>query len=180
LGAESFPRHFNPEDLGKSLKEVAMDLVKTSRRDVVARWFHSSKDADLFIWMDLQRNIIKQQLSYYGQVVEWNVIEGVKTGHIIVEEGRIHGQRSEFLNFDERPQRTSVDQALKLLNHVTALKDDERKILEQNFQNLNQSQSMPASEFAARFGELLGRPQPERENSAWKRFVSRLSRWFKA
>jgi len=164
-----------------SLKEVSMDLVKTSRRDVIARWFHSSQDADLFIWMDLQRNIIKQQLSYYGQVVEWNVIEGVKTGHVVVEDSHVHGQRSEFLSFDERPQRTSVDQALRLLSAVTALKDDERKVLEENFLRFNQSQVMPAAEVVARFGELMGRGDlPPAENSLWKRFVSRLSRWFKA
>ncbi|MGZ3722240.1 MAG: hypothetical protein ACXVA9_04875 [Bdellovibrionales bacterium] len=178
---ELFPRYFNPEELGKSLREVSTDVVKTSRRDVISRWFHSAKDADLFIWMDLKRNIIKQQLSFYGQVVEWNVIEGVKTGHVVVEENQGREQGSEFLNFDNVPQMTAIDQAISLLNHVPALQDVERKALAENFRRIGASQNMPAEELIARFGEFLGRPSiKEPRHSAWNRLVARLSRWFKA
>jgi len=178
---ELFPRFFNPEDLGKSLREVSTDVVKTSRRDVISRWFHSAKDADLFIWMDLKRNIIKQQLSFYGQVVEWNVIEGVKTGHIVVEEQTSRDQGSEFLNFDEIPQATSIDQAVLLLSFVPALLDGERKVLSENFRRVGASQNMPAEELISRFGEFLGRPlTKEARHSLWSRIVARLSGWFKA
>src|SRR3954462_116810 len=109
--AAGLPHLFDPMDLGRSLREVATDVIKAPRRDVISRWFHSAKDADLFIWMDLKRNVIKQQLSFYGQVVEWNVIEGVKTGHVVVEEHQGRDQGSEFLNFDETPQMRAIDQA---------------------------------------------------------------------
>src|SRR4051794_6420331 len=119
--ADFYPRFFDPVELGKSLKEVATDVIATTHADVVSRWFHSSKDADLFIWMDKNNNIIKQQLSYYGQVVEWNAVEGLKTGHIVTDEARDRKQGSEILRFDEVPQVTSIQQATQLLNNITAL-----------------------------------------------------------
>ncbi len=55
--SESFPKFFNPQTLGQSLKEVQVDLLGT-HPEVVSRWFHSAKDADLFIWHDSAQNII--------------------------------------------------------------------------------------------------------------------------
>lgn len=179
---DSFPKYFNPQELGESLKEVATDVIKAAGHNVVSRWFHSSKDADLFIWMDLQRNILKQQLSYYGQVVEWNAIEGVRTGHVVVEEKEAgeRGSGSEFLHFDQKPQVASIDQALRLLDCISALKDEERKVLRENFQRLGASQTMPPEEFIRRFASVFGTEGAESVGRPWwKRIVSRISRWFK-
>lgn len=179
--ADSFPKYFNPEELGKSLKEVAVDVIKTNSKDVISRWFHSAKDADLFIWLDDNKNILKQQLSYYGQVVEWNVVEGVKTGHIVEEEDNDRqAPSSEILNFDQTPQSTNIEQALRLLECITALGEDERRLLSANFRKLGSSQNMPPEEFIARFGSYLQRPHASGGNSSWwKRLVAHVSRWFK-
>ena len=179
---ESFPKYFNPEELGRSLKEVATDVIKSSGHNVVSRWFHSSKDADLFIWMDLHRNILKQQLSYYGQVVEWNAVEGVRTGHVVIEESeageKSHG--SEFLHFDQKPLGTSIDQALRLLDCITALNEEERKVLRDNFLRLGASQTMPPEELIRRFGGIFGSESAiSLRYPWWRRIVSRISRWLK-
>lgn len=174
-----FPKLFNPQDLGTSLKEVTSGGPEISPEGIVSRWFHSAKDADLFIWSDSQENIIKQQLSYYGKVIEWNVIEGVKTGHVILEEGRERNHGSEILRFDPKPQMTSIEQAILLLECVTALKDIERKALAANFLKLSASQTMPPEEFIARFGKYMSQPVNLATPSAWKRLFSKLSRWFK-
>ena len=176
---EVFPRYFSAEDLGQSLREVASEMIKTSRRDVLSRWFHSAKDADLFIWSDLKHNIIKQQLSFYGQVVEWNVIEGVKTGHVVVEEGRGLTRGSEFLNFDQSPQIQAIEQAVLLLRHVPELKNSERDQLAANFRCLKASQNMPAEELVQRFGPWIGNLAGTPRLSLWNRLVERVSRWFK-
>lgn len=182
---DSFPRFFNPEELGQSLKEVATDIIKAAGHDIVSRWFHSSQDADLYIWMDLERNILKQQLSYYGQVVEWNVVEGVRTGHLVVEENDA-GDRAaglEFLNFDSKPQIASVEQAVRLLDCITALKDEERKELRENFRRLKSSQIMPPAEMIRRFGVILGgdlgRPGAAGGIPLWTRIFKKISDWFK-
>jgi len=108
------------------------------------------------------------------------VVEGVKTGHVVIEEGRDRANGSEFLSFDFKPQTTAIEQAVKLLGFISALQDEERKTLTQNFRNLAGSQNMPAEELIARFGEFLGRPNiPAQGSSIWKRLVERLSSWFK-
>jgi hypothetical protein len=199
--SESFPHYFNPETLGESLKEVAVEVYQSSRHDVVSRWFHSAKDADLFIWLDEKHGIIKQQLSYYGQVVEWNVIEGVKTGNVIVEQGEFdqNGNRargtkgakgSEILRFDEKPQQPAIQQALKLLEHVTALSETERVEISENFRKIGTSQTMPPEEFIARFAEFVEQrpgpispsqsPSEHTAQSRWKRLLNQISRWFKS
>jgi hypothetical protein len=178
--ADIYPKYFNAEVLGQSLKEVAVEVIRTSRQDVISRWFHSSKDADLFIWLDGNKNIIKQQLSYYGQVVEWNVVEGVKTGHIVVDDAHNHTNGSEILRFDQSPQAATLEQALALLANITALNDIERQALIGNFRRAGSSVTLSPEEFVARFGAFLQRPKTtEIQATLWNRVKARLSGWFK-
>lgn len=175
----SYPRFFNAEELGKSLKEVATDLMATPHKEIISRWFHSAKDADLFIWMDINHNVIKQQLSFYGQVVEWNVVEGVKTGLIIEDESRVEGvNSSDVVRFDLKPQKAPVEQALDLLNHITALKEEERQALRLNFEQAQASTTMPPEMFIERFGKYLSssEPPPKPKPSLWARVKAWLKR----
>jgi hypothetical protein len=174
-----FPHLFNPADLGGTLKEVATDFIHTSTdQNVLSRWFHSVQDADLYIWLDDRRRVIKQQLSFYGTVVEWNAVEGLKTGMVIEEEREDKGQRrndAELIQFDTRPQKNSIVQAMELLRHVTSLSSEERGLLMNNFADSASSISMDADEFARRFGELLPKPgailsMPSRWRLLWLRF----------
>jgi hypothetical protein len=175
--AIAYPRFFNPQELGKSLKEVATDFVANTHKNIISRWFHSAKDADLFIWLDSNQNIIKQQLSFYGQVVEWNVVEGVKTGLIVETEVQTKMNSSEVVRFDTKPQKGPVEQALALLDHITALKDGERQALVVNFKSEGGT-TMPPEMFLERFGSYL--PQeaslPPLKPSWLRRLFSRFWR----
>lgn len=176
----TFPRFFNAQELGDSLKEVATDLLSTTHQEVVSRWFHSTKDADLYIWLDKSQNILKQQLSFYGQVVEWNIIEGVKTGLIIEDENRGSGMRaSEIVQFDSHPQKPPLDQAIELLTHMTALNEDERRELVANFIKSPMSATMDPQEFIDRFGGYLNPPVKKDDGSSpVASLLARIKRWF--
>lgn len=179
-----FPRLFDPADLGGTLKEVATDLIHTSTdQDVTGRWFHSVQDADLYIWLDDRRRVIKQQLSFYGTVVEWNAVEGLKTGMVIEEEREDkdrHRNDSELIQFDNRPQKNTIVQAMELLRHVTSLSSEERDLLMGNFADSALAISMDAEEFARRFGKLLPKPgEALRSPSRWRLFWSRLKRFLR-
>jgi hypothetical protein len=174
----SFPRFFNAQELGHSLKEVATDLINTTHQEVVSRWFHSNKDADLYIWLDKGENILKQQLSFYGQIVEWNLIEGVKTGLIIEDENRNSGvSPSEVVQFDSRPQRPPLEQAVELLKHMTALKEDERRELVANFVKPSMANTIDPQEFVDRFGSYLNPPK-KRDGGSVVSIFARIRRWF--
>lgn len=173
-----FPRFFNASDLGKTFREVSVDVIRTESQDIVNRWYHSAKDADLFVWMDSQQNIIKQQLSFYGQVIEWNVIEGVRTGCVLETEDPVFAdkrRRSDIIQFDQKPQASSLSQALELLRNITVLKDDERKLLMNNFSSSQQTaHTMDPEEFVRRFGPALRRPSADQPG-----IFNRLRRWLK-
>lgn len=170
-----YPHFFDSAALGRSLKEVAQEVLPKGQMNIVSRWFHGSKECDLFIWSDLEGNILKQQLSVFGQIIEWNVIEGLKTGLVIEEEGddqqAIEG--SEVVRFDERPQLKPVEQALDLLRHMTVLNDLERQRLVRNFSDPKAGTNLPPEEFISRFGRFLEQPVTlPREPGLWARLKS--------
>lgn len=157
-----FPHFFDPAGLGESLREVATDVINAGETEIIHRWFHSPKDADLFIWLDKGQNIIKQQITFYGQVVEWNIIEGVRTGVIVEDENRAAVKASDVIRFDARAQKAPIDQALDLLRHIATLNDLERHVLIKNFAQNPTSTSLDPEEFVRRYGAFLGARRTER------------------
>lgn len=147
-----YPHFFNAERIGESLKEVSSDVMRVESRDIVGRWFHSSDEADLFLWTDEQKQIVKQQISFYGQVVEWNAVEGTKTGVVIEEENSEQPtiKASEVIRFDERPQIQPVGLAVDVIQHISALTKDEQAQIIGNF-----SRGKPSRKSRGRFAQFL-------------------------
>ena len=134
-------RYFDAEALGASFEQLAVDVVRGEATDFMSRWFRSTKaEADLVIWTDSEKRIIKHQLCFYGQVVEWNPINGTRTG-LIVEEERPAGsdsspsgekaddEVSETIRFDEFAQDPVVHQAILLLAKVPDLNEADKHAL---------------------------------------------------
>ncbi|MEK7357481.1 MAG: hypothetical protein AAB250_13600, partial [Bdellovibrionota bacterium] len=81
------PSVFDAAALGSSFQEVAVDVLRAEKTEFMSRWFRASRgEADLTIWIDSEKRIVKHQLSFFGQVVEWNPIHGTRTGLIVEEE----------------------------------------------------------------------------------------------
>ena len=162
--AEQGSSFFSGKSIGKNLREVAVDTIKTESEDVVSRWYHAPS-TDLFTWVDRGNNIIKQQLHYNGQVVEWNCLEGLKTGVVIEAdmgikptynaEGRMEPARtSETIKFDNRPMVPCVDLALEIL--VNCQEDVvARKQIISNFKDPQNISTMKPEDFVQRFGAAL-------------------------
>ncbi len=165
---------FNPADIAKGLKEVAVDIIQTEHQEVVSRWFHSNRDADLFIWLDESGRIIKQQFSFNGQVVEWNVVEGVRTGYVYEDErGKKPGDMSsEIIRFDSAPQKASIAQAIDILNEMKQLPLNERQTLIAHFTAHATHQGVSYGEFYQR----LARPKKSRQTN---HFLANLRRRLK-
>jgi hypothetical protein len=141
-------KHFDAEALGSSFQKLAVDVVKGEKTDFLSRWYRSPKqDADLVIWTDGQKRIIKHQLCFFGQVVDWNPINGTRTGLVVEEEIALveekmpaqngkNSEVSEKILFDKITQLSVVDQALKVLSFVPDLPQEDRDML---LYNLRQS-----------------------------------------
>lgn len=126
-------RMFNAKEIGSSLQEVAAELIKREDQNIESRWFHSNKDADLFIWRDQLKNVIKQQVTYFGQLVEWNVLEGVRTGMLIEDETSQQISASPIIQYDLMPQQHAVSQCIELLGYVPGLTEDDKSQLIHNY-----------------------------------------------
>jgi hypothetical protein len=127
------PPFFNAQRIGGSLREVDVSLIQSENEKVVSRWFHGPHDADLFIWTDERNNVIKHQTSFCGQIVEWNVLDGIRTGFVIEQEFESTSMpSSETIRFDGAPMETAITLALDLIRHVNSLDDRTRvELLEQ-------------------------------------------------
>lgn len=169
------PDFFNAQSIGRSLQEVSVEIIKTESQNVTSRWFHSNKDADLFIWHDERYNIIKQQVSFCGQIVEWNILEGVKTG--IVEEhestGKISG--SDLIRFDKQPQKSSIQMASEMVRHIEQLDELEKQALINNFRKAPKLSNIDPAEFVNQYGR---KPTEEKapEKGFWQRLIGALRR----
>ncbi len=187
LGEDETPIVFDAEQIGKSLREVAVDVIETEGSTILSRWFHSKHDVELFLWIDGD-HVIKHQVTFYGQVVEWNVFEGVKTG-VIVEQENVFGEDSagsdadaeenaeenisETIQFDSVPESAAILRATSLLSHVSGLQDSERRRICDNLKFRVIGEASSNDEFIRRYGEVYGQ---NRRSGFWKR----MKRWFSA
>jgi hypothetical protein len=150
-----YPQFFDPHRLGAGLKEVSSDLLRVESRDLVGRWFHAAEEVDLFIWTDEKKKIVKQQLTFLGQVVEWNVVEGTKTGVIIEDEARaskdVGMNAAETIHFDEIAQPLPLGLAMELIRHATALNPDEQKQVNLNFFKGQRFSKLGPGDFSERY-----------------------------
>jgi hypothetical protein len=182
------PVFFSGKSIGKSLREIAVDLIQTENDDLISRWFHSDAGTDLYTWIDSHQIIIKQQISFNGQVVEWNCLEGIRTG-VVIESELAESKKStvaskaedsiqsDSILFDGKPMSKSVDLALEILHHLVV----EEPFLVQligNFENPQDIQSMAPQDFISRFGIAVKNSQSF-DTGFWDQIKNRFNAIFK-
>jgi hypothetical protein len=179
------PNYLNMKDIGGSVKVMGSDMVKTTHQNVVSHWYHSDMDADIIIWRDEKQNIIKQQVNLLGQVIEWNIVDGLRTGFVIeTEQKKEHKEEAAKKNedmvagfggineikFDRNPTETSVKQAIELINFLKCIDDAEKDALSYNLKNAPKISSMEPREFLRKFG----RAEPAPLKGFWQKIIRRF------
>jgi len=164
---------FDEKEIGNSLRKVSVETVKTETQDIISHWYHSDQEADLYFWVDENSNIIRQQLSFFGQVVEWNLVEGVKTGITEVDENKKIGlMNKEKIVFDMSPQAASVGQAISLMENLVFIDKCSQDSLVFNFKTNPQISEMNPKEVMAKYGAFQGEP-----SSQITQFFSKIMTW---
>lgn len=147
------PLYFDAKVLGKGLHEVSNEILKTEKSDVKSRWFTGEDGADFFTWQDLSGNFIKAQFTYCGQVFEWNVVSGVRTGVIVEEEPVEVGiKSSEVIRYDSEKMDQTVQDAVALIGHLVAMEEIERDDLLKSIHSNKTIDSMSHEEFWSKYG----------------------------
>jgi len=93
------------EEIGRTLTERAVDVYQMDGVEIVSRWFHSSNDCDLMVWLDGDNLLVRFQFNISGQIVDWNKHSGFRTGLIVETEYASAGAKdaltSETISYDK-------------------------------------------------------------------------------
>jgi hypothetical protein len=171
-GAEKYPTYYDPIKIAATFAEISTDIIKTESENVTNRWFQGISGSDLLIWTDESQNIIKQQIIFCGQVAEWNILDGIKTGYVLEEETQGENlPSSETIKYDSSVQGASVQIALELLKNISVIEEHVRVLLIQHFEKPHSIQSLTSEELVKRYGN-------KRSNKAWAKFRSACQKLF--
>lgn len=160
--------------LAKSLSKKQMDQIKMSNNQTVfCHWYHSDEDADIVMWIDEKQNIIKQQVSVFGQFVEWDLLHGIRTG-VLVEEGTDEKVSQINIKYDEKKQNSALNNAMTLLEGTVAIKDN---YLEQLLVNITLNptfDNQSSKDLVTKYGQHNPKKQTEKAS-----FFTKLLNIFK-
>jgi hypothetical protein len=170
---------FNAQDIGASLHEVAADFIKTEDNEIESHWYHSQKDADLYYWRDNKKNIIKQQVSFLGQIIEWNILDGVRTGVVVEDESSQTMGGSPLVHYDRSPSLSTLRQCLDIITHIPKLPDMEKQQIMDNFSHSPNLQNLPLAEIIKRFQLKDTTPNATVFWRLWRFLQEKLGVWAK-
>jgi hypothetical protein len=157
---EEVPVFFNAKEIGLSFKKMTVDTIQTTSQEVTSTWFHSDCDAELYLFKDKNTNIIKQQLFFCGQIVEWNIVEGLKTGAVFETEKFMGAQIQEDLVMDEDPVKLSIIQAKDIVSFVDKLVIVEKDEILLNYVEAPKLSLMKPSDLAKKYSASSNNKTP--------------------
>ncbi len=167
-----FTNFFDAKGLGRTMVEVEAHLIRTENNiEVLSRWFHSQRDLDFYIWTDKKNNVIKQQMNISGLIIEWNIVDGSKTGMIVEEEEIQKNQLIQKVHYDKTPQSSVIHQASELILHIAGLSESDKQVLVDNLKLSPTLTSLGLQEILHRYGPDFSHFFPVR---MWIGFVKRI------
>ncbi|MCB9026404.1 MAG: hypothetical protein H6625_08815 [Bdellovibrionaceae bacterium] len=143
---------FDIREAGSSLEEAAVDVVKSEGHSLTNHWYHSPLEVDVYYWVDEKRNIIKQQVSIYGQICEWDIIDGVRTG-CVIETGKEDENEGNTIQYDKKAHNSSLFQAKNLLEYTEAMSSLVKEQLIYNFEHNPTADNLDPEELLAQYGD---------------------------
>ncbi len=138
------PLFLDPAKVGASLKEVGIDYQEIESKQIETRWFRDQlSETDVFVWMNKDRRMIKQQVSVMGLLTEWNILDGVRTGVILESEmsSKDLAQNgltpddtaSEAIHFDRNPQQRTLSISISILKNMTCVEPELKELMLRQF-----------------------------------------------
>ena len=122
------------ESLAQSLQLESIDVLETKKVNLESHWYSTYGPAELFFWI-AKNQVVKHQLNLFGQVVEWNRYDGLKTGYINEERiGRTYDIKS-IIEFDEKPEVEIANMGCDFIRHIEVLNSDTKSQMISNYQS---------------------------------------------
>jgi hypothetical protein len=146
-------RAFAPDTI-KNMAEndafVSFDVIQYGNSEMRSHWYRY-RDIDLYYFQTTDGDVAKIHITIFGQVVEWNKLDGVRTGLLIEHEGE--AGVSEIVQYDARPNTACVKQAMDVLTQARKIEKADRERL---LARLG-SKANPPGSLWRKFFRLLGK-----------------------
>lgn len=127
--------YFDPEKLGQSLVELDQHPLSHAEGEFFCKWLGSRYEVNIILWYDQNDTMFRQQVVFWGQTVEWSIIQGCMTGILIEEE--VQDQRQSQvrmqIRFDSKPNPIAVQGAIAIIEAAAPLVRNEKDRLIRNF-----------------------------------------------
>lgn len=95
------------------LRFVSFDELKVAHLNLVSRWYRA-ENADFYYFETMHGELFKFQCTYYGQIVEWTELGGLRTG-CVEEIEQANGNVLERITFDEGLSSWAIGHAKQLI-----------------------------------------------------------------
>ncbi len=112
--------------MAQNIAFVSFDVIQFREHEMRSHWYRY-EDIDLYYFQTTDGTVAKIHMSIFGQVVEWNAMDGVRTGLLIEQEG-VAGV-SEVVQYDARVNQSSLEQAQLVLSWAQKIEEHQRQVL---------------------------------------------------
>lgn len=128
---QSFPLE-TLKTMAQRMNFVSFDVLQIEDQSVKSHWYRHD-EIDLYYFQKENGQFIKLCVSFLGQIIEWNPLDGTRTGLMVEQEHG--GEVFETVHYDARSNPESIAQSLFIIENAqcidSQLRDDLRILLEQ-------------------------------------------------
>ncbi len=120
------------KSMAQKIHFISFDVVQFQDKEMRSHWYQY-ESLDLYYFEKTNLDLVKIHINVFGQVVEWNGLDGVRTGVLIEEEKE--GQVFEVLQYDSRPNEKAIAQCLLVLENAFQIEPKQREKMIKCIQN---------------------------------------------
>jgi len=102
---------------------VSFDVIQFKDHEMRSHWYRY-EELDLYYFQNDDGEIVKIHISLLGQVVEWNPLDGLRTGLLVEQE--CDKEVFQIIQYDARPNADSVGQSVEILENAAAIEEPQR------------------------------------------------------
>lgn len=110
---------------------VSFDVLQVENQSVKSHWYRHEEGIDIYYFQKEDGHFLKVHISFFGQVIEWNPLDGTRTGLVVEQEQGT--EVVETVHYDARTNDQSIAQSLVIIDNASCisakLREELREIL---------------------------------------------------
>lgn len=105
--------------LSPLFREINQALLKKTESDLNKRWFRDvDRNCDLFIWQNIDNEVVKFQFWHDEVLLEWDIGKGIKTGKMDVNTGAFMNYQAPIFRYHDNFNRDIILTIRSLINGI--------------------------------------------------------------